>query len=163
MRSILKPFKKLFGKNYYGLKNPIKFSNTNIARFATSNKISNYELDKYPDEIINEFNKSNKTEEGWRDFEVDITNNIHFLDTDQFVDVICMFSNGDKGSEAFWDLLTRKIQEYNLDYVQSAAIMDALDGTDRPDYFVYDPLYKNFARYFSNNDKESQLVQKFHI
>ena len=129
------------------------------ATFSTNNNF-------YPDNIVKNLraNINNINEEELKEIETDIVNKINFFDGDQWADVVILLARQDKGSDLLWDVLSRKVFDYELDYVQSEALLTALNHTYKCQEFVYDDLKKNMYRYYSNqSDNTSKLFRSFYF
>lgn len=132
-----------------------------VSRYTFSSKV-NTSIEKLPDEILDNYRNIIKggkmNDEIWKEFEVEIINNIHFLDADQFTDVVCLFGKADKGTFDLWELVSRKIFDYELDVVQSHELFEALDNTTKPEHFIYDPLFRNnLTKHLNRDDKKYDL------
>jgi hypothetical protein len=109
-------------------------------------------LDIFPDQVVDNLraNMGNNFGKVQGDIEVDIINNIHFFDCDQFVDIFVLLAENDRGSEKLWELLNRKIYDYELNSAQRTHIMSSLRNTNKssPDILthVICPYLKEVAR-----------------
>lgn len=119
------------------------------------------QLDIYPDQIIERFKADSFCEETWIQIEADVLEKIHFFDTDQFVDLVCLASKADKGTELFWDQLSRKIFDYELDLPQTISLTTALRSNSRIPHYIMDPLYRNLFSAKVLWDKETEVYKKF--
>jgi hypothetical protein len=112
-----------------------------MRHFSTS------EIDIYPDTIITRLRDTaaNKHagDDAWASVEVDILEKINFFDSDQYVDTVCILADADKGTELLWDILSRKIYDYELDVPQSAFLVDSLNHTSKMDKAILDPIARN--------------------
>ena len=104
------------------------FTKNIIKSFSTTNLI-------FPDEIISDlkkyFTSGNSSIEEYTKIENEIINNIHFFDSEQFTDVISILGQNNRGSLDVWDLLIRKIYDYDFTLVQSKDIFNSLVSCDR--------------------------------
>ena len=119
----------------------------------------------YPDNIVKNLrtNLPNINEEDLKEIEVDIVNKINFFDADQYADVVILLARQDKGSDLLWDVLSRKIYDYEFDLIQSEALLTALNHTYKCQQFVYDDLKKNMYRYYSSqSEPTSKLFRSFY-
>lgn len=140
----------------------LNFLNKSIkANFSTSTQ-NNF----YPDNIIKNLrtNINNFGEEDLKEIETDIVNKIHFFDADQYADVVILLARQDKGSDLLWDVLSRKVFDYEFDLIQSEALLTALNHTYKCQEYVFDDLKKNIYRYhFSQNEPSSKLFKSFYF
>jgi hypothetical protein len=133
-----------------------------VKNFCT---LSNTKNNFYPDTIVQNLrNKINNIdEEELKEIETDIVNKIHFFDADQYADVLILLARLDKGSDLLWEVLSRKVFDYEFDYIQSEALLTALNHTDKCYDYVLDDLKKNMYRYHTNqNDPTSKLFRSFY-
>ncbi len=122
---------------------------------------STRQLDIYPDQIIERFKASSFTEDTWIQLEADVLEKIHFFDTDQFVDLVCLASKADKGTELFWDQLARKIFDYELDLPQTISLTTALRSNSRVPHYIMDPLYRNLISAKVIWENGTEVYKKF--
>jgi len=118
----------------------------------------------YPDSIVKNLrtNINNFNEEDLKEIETDIVNKIHFFDADQYADTIILLARQDKGSDLLWDVLSRKIFDYEFDYIQSEAMLTALKHTYKCQDYVMADLKKNMYRFYSTqNEPTSKLFKSF--
>jgi hypothetical protein len=111
-------------------------------------------LDLFPDQIV-ESVRMNIAKKDLSDLEATVINNIHFFDSDQFVDIFVTFANNDRGSARFWDLLCRKIYEYDFDISQRVALLrtneKTLKWTDDIFQYLNQPFIRRLAREETRN------------
>ncbi len=137
----------------------------NFKKNFSTNLHSDTKNNFYPDTIVQNFRKNIKSmdEEELKEIETDIVNKIHFFDADQYADVLILLARLDKGSDLLWEVLSRKIFDYEFDYIQSEALLTALNHTNKCYDYVYDDLKKNMYRYYSNqNEPTSKLFKSFY-
>lgn len=134
-----------------------------LARFSSQ---ANYTLDVFPDQIVSNLKSSvaKASEEDLKQIETDIVNKINFFDSDQYADTVILLARANKGSDLLWDVLSRKVFDYNFDYVQSDAILTALKHTYKCRDFMMDPLQKNLYRlYAGKEDRIGKLYRSFYF
>jgi hypothetical protein len=135
-----------------------------LARFSTSQP--NLSLDIFPDQIVSNLKAKigKATDEDLKEIETDIVNKIHFFDSDQYADIVILLARANKGTDLLWDVLSRKVYDYELDYMQSDALLTALNHTYKCDDFLIDALKKNLYRFYANRtDKNSKLYRNFYF
>jgi hypothetical protein len=126
------------------------FLNKNIyRRFCTK-------LDIYPDQIVDHVRK-NITGKYISDIEATIINNIHFFDSDQYTDLFVTFAKNDRGSNRFWDLLSRKIYDYNFDTAQRFAMLEASEKTLKHSEDIMTYLAEPFLRRLASEETRNKL------
>ena len=149
---MLRPFSK-----FTSLKN-IK----SLVRFSTQ---ANYTMDVFPDQIVNNLiSKVTKINEGeLKEIETEIVNKINLFDCDQYADTVILLARANKGSDLLWDVLSRKVFDYHFDYIQSDAILTALNHTYKCRDFMMDPLKKNlYMLYAAKQSKVGKLYRSFY-
>lgn len=55
-----------------------------------------------------------------------VINNIHYFDSDQYADLVTLFGSNGKGTVDLWDLLNRKIGDYDLNFIQAREIKNCV-------------------------------------
>ncbi len=133
-----------------------------ISRFSTQ---VDYTMDIFPDQIINKLkqNIAKVDEDGLKEIETLIVNKINFFDSDQYADTVILLARADKGSELLWDALSRKVFDYQFDYIQSDAILTSLNHTYKCKDFIMDPLRKNLYKFYASKDeKVGKLYRSFY-
>lgn len=134
-----------------------------LARFSTQ---ANYTLDAFPDQIVNNLKSkvAQASEEELKEIETDIVNKINFFDSDQYADTVILLARANKGSDLLWDVLSRKVFDYHFDYIQSDAILTALNHTFKCRDFMMEPLKKNLYRlYAGKEDRVGKLYRSFYF
>ncbi len=103
---------------------------------------------KYPDIIIEELKSSlnNKDKAILIENEKDITNNIHFFDSEQFTDVVTLLGINKRGSHELWDLLQRKAYDYDLNFIQTKDLYNACLESERAHTDIEVKLLKEMAK-----------------
>ena len=103
---------------------------------------------KYPDIIIEELKSTlnNKDKASLIENEKDITNNIHFFDSDQFTDIVTLLGINKRGSHELWDLLQRKAYDYELNFIQVRDLYNACLESERAHVDIEVKLLKEMAR-----------------
>jgi hypothetical protein len=122
-------------------------------------------MDIFPDQIINKLkqNIAKVDEDGLKEIETLIVNKINFFDSDQYADTVILLARADKGSELLWDALSRKVFDYQFDYIQSDAILTSLNHTYKCKDFIMDPLRKNLYKFYASKDeKVGKLYRSFY-
>ena len=107
----------------------------------------------FPDEILESVRNNirrNSFEEIQAELEVEIINNIHFFDCDQFTDLFILFAENDKGTTKLWDLLSRKIYDFDFNDIQRLHLIYAINNTYKYDQCIKThlifPFYKKAAK-----------------
>jgi hypothetical protein len=134
-----------------------------LARFSTQ---ANYTMDIFPDQIVNNLKAkvAKASEEELKEIEADIVNKINFFDSDQYADTVVLLARANKGSDLLWDVLSRKVFDFHFDYIQSDAILTALNHTFKCRDFMMDPLKKNLYRlYAGKEDRVGKLYRSFYF
>jgi hypothetical protein len=125
----------------------LKIANNYKSHFIIRKFFSTQQLVPYPDEIIvrikDLIKKVVHEEDQWIEVQKEVVDKINFFDADQYVDTVCLFAYANKGTETFWDLLSKKIYDYDIDLPQTEAMKAALANTTRQDYQIYQPLIEN--------------------
>lgn len=112
---------------------------------------------RYPDEIVKDFkdclnNKNNDLD--IFQLEIDAINNIHFFDSEQFTDLVCLMGKHNRGTNELWDILNRKIFDFeDFNFVQAKEILNS-NVECYKDRVEVDFKSKNV--YFSGNESKSQ-------
>ena len=143
----------------------LKSSFNSLARFSTQAQV-NYTMDIFPDQIVNNLKSkvTKASEEELKEIETDIVNKINFFDSDQYADTVILLARANKGSDLLWDVLSRKVFDYNFDYIQSDAILVALNHTFKCRDFMMDPLKKNLYRlYAGRQHRVGKLYRSFYF
>jgi hypothetical protein len=96
----------------------------------------------------------------WIEIESSLIENIHFFDADQFVDIVSLLAYADKGTEALWDILSRKIFDYELDMIQSYMLDEALEHCSKCDYFITDQIARDSLVWKIKWPRESEVFKK---
>lgn len=110
-----------------------KYFSTHLNNSSINSGLS-YE---YPDLIIKdlkEFLKTNDKSHGSNSnnthslssIENRIINNIHYFDSDQYSDLVTLLGSSGKGTVDLWDLLNRKIGDYDLNFIQAREIKNCV-------------------------------------
>jgi hypothetical protein len=97
----------------------------------------------YPDKIINKLSKTLEEHGDLTEVESEIVEKINFFDVDQFVDTVSLLATENQGSEFLWDILSRKIYDYELDVAQSYILFEVLNLTLKHEIFMTDNLSRN--------------------
>lgn len=120
---------------------------------------TDFSIDVFPDQIVDNLGKvlENNNDAEWMKMESQILNKIHFFDRDQYCDVVTMIARADKGSEDFWDHLSKKIFDYELDIPQVESVIDSFTKTTKMEHFIFDPLLIN--RYVRKGKYPKELEQ----
>ena len=116
-------------------------------------KFSSHTSIKYPDEIIVETKNFLKGQGDQLTIENHITENIHFFDSEQFTDLVTLFGSKDQGSEDLWDLFSRKIYDYNINFVQARDIFNSLVDSGKQ---VDEITWKCLRVIYSKNETDSE-------
>lgn len=82
-----------------------------------------------------------------------IINNIHYFDSDQYTDLVTLLASHSKGTVDLWDLLNRKIGDYELNFIQATEIKNLI--LDSGKYFNEIDWYCSRVIY-SLKESESQ-------
>ena len=138
----------------------MSFSNLNLDLISQNNKQISDNLNNINKQLQN-INKI-KDEETWRELEANIINNIHHIDADGYTDILAVFASNNKGSEVFWDLLSRKVFDFDFDLVQYLSIQSAIEKTSKADYYIMDPIIKKLYPLFQKHSK-NELLKKLRI
>jgi len=101
----------------------------------------------FPDQILDKLKfiltSREESESKWLEIESNLMDNINFFDSDQFVDTVCLIAHSNKGTEALWDVLSRKIFDYELDLAQNYSLGEALKNCNKHEAFMADPIARN--------------------
>lgn len=139
------------------------FQRLKFCKFSTQ---ANCSMDIFPDQILSNLksNINKVTEEELKEIEMNIVNEIHFFDADQYADMLVLLARSNKGSELLWDVISRKVYDYHFDYIQSEAMINALKHTYKCHDFIFHPLRKNLYNLNSNNDERmNKLYRSFYF
>ena len=120
-------------------------------------------LDIFPDQIVDNLRTSinNKTfDKVQGDIEVDIINNIHFFDSDQFVDIYVLLAENDRGSQKLWELLSRKIYDYELNPAQNVHIYSALRNTHKASPDIATHIILPYLKSVAKKEQPNNLFEK---
>lgn len=128
-------------------------------RFSTVSEL-------YPDQIVSNlrslYDNQIKDADKWTMIEVDIINKIHFFDSDQYVDIVTMFARVDKGTDNLWNLLSRKIFDYQIDLAQTEELRSALKFTSRPSESIYEVVIQNSILKNNHSSNEWKEYKKLY-
>jgi hypothetical protein len=120
-------------------------------------------LDIFPDQIVDSL-KSNINKKDFDkvqgDIEVDIINNIHFFDADQFVDIFVLLAQNDRGSQKLWELLSRKIYDYELNAAQNLHIMNSLSNTHKASADITTHVIGPYMKSVASKQQPHNLFEK---
>lgn len=136
-----------------------------FGKFFTTKTQTNYTIDVFPDQIVSNLKSNiNKfSEENLKEIETDIVNKINFFDSDQYADVVTILARADKGTDLLWDVLSRKVFDYEFDLIQTESLLTALNHTNKYDSALLDPLRKNMIRFHTGkDDKYSKLYRSLY-
>lgn len=73
---------------------------------------------KFPDVVLSDLKTILNETSCLNKIESDIIDNIHYFDCEQFCDLVCLFGDNKRGSADLWDLLERKIYDYDFNLIQ---------------------------------------------
>ncbi len=97
----------------------------------------------YPDQIISKLTRTLEEHRDLTEVEAEIVERINFFDVDQFVDTVSLLARSEKGSEFLWDILSRKIYDYEVDVVQNYMLSEVLMKTSKHEAFMTDNISRN--------------------
>jgi hypothetical protein len=101
----------------------------------------------YPDQIIEGIKQTlsaeHISESKLLDLETKLMDNINFFDRDQFVDTVSLLAYANQGTEALWDMLSRKIFDYELDIAQTYMLNEAFKNCNKHDAFMTDNIARD--------------------
>ena len=97
----------------------------------------------YPDQIISQLQSLVKVGGDWSSMEAMIVERINFFDADQFVDTVSLLAEANQGSQFLWDILSRKVFDYELDVAQSYMLLEVLNNCTKHEYFMTDNMAIN--------------------
>lgn len=97
----------------------------------------------YPDQIVSKLNKTLNDGGDLTEVEAEILEKLNFFDADQFVDTVSLLAYANKGTEMLWDILSRKIYDYELDVAQTYMLTEVLNNCNKHDYFMMDELIRS--------------------
>jgi hypothetical protein len=124
-------------------------------KYVTKGFCSRVEL--FPDQIVEHVRTNVGKKQELSDIEATVINNIHFFDSDQFVDLYVTFAKADRGSDRLWDLLTRKVYDYEFDTCQRVALLDATEKCLKSGEDVYMYLYQPILRRLASQDGRNKI------
>lgn len=118
-------------------------SSINKCRLASFS--NTYTIDLYPDQIVDKLKTTigKQNDDDLTTLEANILDNIHFFDADQFVDLVSILAMADKGTEGLWDILSRKVFDYDLDLIQTYMLDEALQHCNKQDFFMVDQIARD--------------------
>ena len=101
---------------------------------------------------LRDLNHDNDQE--WNDNETDIIENIHFFDADQFTDIVYLYGQNESGSHLLWELLSRKLFDYEFDQYQAEFLFLGFTQSRRAEHFVHTHLFRTFLKCQHNPSKK---------
>ena len=117
----------------------------------------------YPDQIVDHLktvlSSEHVNDSKWLDIETKLFENINFFDADQFVDTVSLIAYADKGTESLWDMISRKIFDYDLDIPQTYMLNESLKKCHKYEYFFSDNIARNNIVYDVKWPVESKVFQ----
>jgi len=120
----------------------------------------------YPDQIIetlkSTLSSQHVNDSKWSDLETKLIDNLNFFDRDQFVDTVSLLSYANQGTEALWDLLSRKIFDYELDIAQTYMLNEALKHTSKHEAFMTDNIARDNIVYDVKWPEQSRVFLSLH-
>ncbi len=147
-------------------KNILKTGNKITKRHNFFNKLkfnsfSTNQFDLYPDQVIEQVRtETNSSGNLSTDLESNIMEHINFLDADQFVDMVSMLAYSNKGTEALWDILSRKVFDYELDLAQTFMLDEALMNCSKQEHFMEDQIARDSLVWETKWKKESKVFKQ---
>jgi hypothetical protein len=134
---------------------------TSVRTFSSS---SNNRI--YPDQIIDQIKSVLSTEHisdsKWVDTEAKLMENINFFDADQYVDTVSLIAYANQGTEALWDMLSRKIFDYELDIAQTYMLNEALKKCNKHEAFMTDNIARDNIVYDVKWPEQSKVFLSLH-
>ena len=83
-----------------------------------------------PQEIVEHLkdlvSSESTNEHEWNEFDYNLNDKIHFLDADQYTDVVFLLSRHSQVSDNTWELLGRKVFDYNLNEMQTLQLSEVI-------------------------------------
>ncbi len=126
------------------LKSKIISSKLNIRKHFSTNSSK---VSVFPDQIVDQLktvlSQHEISESNWAEMESTLIENIHFFDRDQYVDTVSLLAYANKGTEALWGLISRKIYDHELDLAQTYFLNEALKNCTKHDELIGDPISRN--------------------
>ena len=117
---------------------------------------------RYPDEIVSDLKKAlSEKQKDIYELESSIINNIHFFDSDQYTDIVTLLGKAHRGTPEIWDLLERKIYDFDISYIQAK---DMFNSNIENDKFGYN-FEKKLIRELNSdkiNSSEMAAYKLFH-
>lgn len=110
----------------------------------------------YPNDIIDNLKhlvkEHSKDQSEWNDLDYQITDKIHFFDADQYTDIVYLLCKHSHVSDNLWDLLSRKIFDYDLNEFQTLQLFDSFTKLKERKIVdnAYTPLIRNFIKIHNN-------------
>lgn len=100
-----------------------------------------------------------KNKEDWGKHEDHIIQNIHFFDADQITDIIYLYGKHDLASFHLWELLGRKLFDYDFDQFQAEALMIGLMGSKKTDEYVFTHIFRQVFKTQLNLSPEQRAFR----
>ncbi len=129
-----------------------------LSRFFFCSKNNNF-----PDEIVESVRyniKKNTIEDKLAELEIDIINNIHFFDSDQFTDLFVLLAENDKGTTKLWDLLSRKLYDFELNNDQRLHLIHAINNTYKYNHDIQTHLLFPFFKMAAKGENKLNLYEQ---
>ncbi len=99
-----------------------------------------------------------KTQE-WDNYELDIIENIHFFDADQFTDIVYLYGKNNTGSFDLWDLLSRKLFDYEFDTCQAEFLAIGFCGTQKAEPYIFTHVFRQLLKGDYMQSEKGKLIK----
>jgi len=136
------------------------FSVTSKFKFSTSQAHE----EVFPDEIVDHLkqlvNEKSTNEHEWNELDYNITDKIHFFDADQYTDIVFLLCQHSQITDNLWDLLSRKVFDYELNEFQTIQLSEAFpkaEGKILDNAFT--PIIRNLI-YLKQNKQAKNYIDK---
>lgn len=99
-----------------------------------------------------------KTQE-WDNYETDIIENIHFFDADQFTDIVYLYGKNNTGSFDLWDLLSRKLFDYEFDTFQAEFLAIGFSSTQKAEPYIFTHVFRQLLKAEYTQSEKCKLIK----
>ncbi len=97
----------------------------------------------FPDQVVHKLSNCVREEKELAEVEAEIFERINFFDADQFLDTVSLLAQANKGTEALWDMLSRKVFDYEFDIAQTFMLGEVLKNCNKHEAFMTDRLARD--------------------
>ncbi|MFM7853790.1 MAG: hypothetical protein ACKO96_18180, partial [Flammeovirgaceae bacterium] len=98
--------------------------------------------------------------EEWNNYESEIIENIHFFDADQYTDIVYLYGKNNTGSYDLWDLLSRKLFDYDFDSYQAEFLAIGFTSTQKAEPYIFTHVFRELLKEDLTQSSKSRLIKE---